>query len=99
MHRRRIDLLGDGRNPLFRPSPGHQQSPIQVFVQLPQRVAQKPHPPAARRRHQERIEHKAGEHLVAVGGGPQQRREIAQSQVAAEPQQRGHQRATCLIVD
>lgn len=69
----------------------HQQPAIEVVAQRPQRVAQKLQATLTRRFLQSRVEHEAGEHLVAAGRG-QQCGVVPNPQIAAKPQQRGHYR-------
>ena len=87
----------DGGDAFLGASAGHQQPPVQVVSQLAQRVTEELHPPITRRRLEARVEHEASEHIVAGCGGPQKRREIAQSEVATKPQHCGHQRLTGFI--
>ena len=91
VHRFGADRRGDLRDLLFGPPAGDQQPPVEVAVEAAQAVAEELQTARAGAGLQSGIQHEAGQYLGAVGGGVKQRWKVAQSQVAAKPQQRrGH---------
>ena len=64
--------------------------PSRLSRSVAQRVVEELQPTRARRCLQPWVEHVAGEHLTIGGRGVEQGRQVVQSQIAAEPQQRGH---------
>ena len=81
-----IDFFGDHRNSLFWSSADDQQPAVQLCVQMPQAVAQELQAAGTRRCFEAGIEDKACEHFTVLVGCRCQGRQVAQPQVATEPQ-------------
>ncbi|BBZ07234.1 hypothetical protein MDOR_14030 [Mycolicibacterium doricum] len=78
------------RNPLLRAPAHYEQPAAELLAQLAQCVVQVLPPARTRRPVQSRVQDVAGEHLTAALRRIDQCRQIAQPQIAAEPQHRGH---------
>ena len=76
VHRGGVKCLADRRDPLLRATAGDQQPAVEGVVQGPQRIAEELQPARTGGLLQPRIEHEAGQHVGAVGGGLQQRRQV-----------------------